>query len=156
MFRRRRSSQPPLSKAAVHEYTAPTLLGFHPPGHLYEFRADDGEYIFLHDFWCTDVSFRPRTCQLVLTFLFDSVEQGDGKGPVRDDVTIVMTFEDAHILSWKDEGDGPGGLPDDVSPGVRGQVDSLDVVNGVVRLWLLNVIVDFTSSRVTYDLHRRH
>ncbi len=34
-----------------------------------------------------------------------------------------------------------------MSPGVRGQVEDLNVVNGGVRLWLLNVMVVFTSSR---------
>jgi hypothetical protein len=157
MFRRRRSSQPhPLSEAAVREYTAPALVGFNPPGHLYEFRAGSGEYISLHDFWCTDIAFRPRTCQLALSFQYDDDEQGDGTGPASEDLIVVMTFEDAEILSWEDEGDGPGGLPDEVSPGVRGQVEDLKVVNGVVRLGLLNVMVVFTASRVTYDLHRKH
>jgi hypothetical protein len=153
MFRRRRKGAADQGFDSVASFPAPELVGIADGDNLYEFDTPDGEHIFLHDFRCTDISFRPRQCELVITFEFPGDDEPGSIDPTADDRTLVMTFEHTRVLHWEDEGDGPKPLPSDWPWGVRGQVNSMDLwPDGVISLNLMNVGISFTATRATYEI----
>ena len=152
MFRRRRKEAADQDLDSVASFPKPELVGIADDDDLYEFFTPAGERIYLHDFRCTDISFRPRECELVITFESPGDDEPGSVEPSEDDLTVVITFEQARLLHWEDEGDGPRPLPAEWPWGVRGQVNGMGLnSDGTVGLDLMNVGLVFSTTRATYE-----
>ena len=68
MFRRRARKAIP-AVDAIEWMPGPELVGVAEGDSLDEFHSPSGEqFLTLHEFRCTDISFRPRQCELVISF----------------------------------------------------------------------------------------
>jgi hypothetical protein len=140
-----------------YDRPAPVFVGFRDGqtpwvGALYEFWTASGQYVYLHEMTCVDMSYQPLSRRLVLTF---ECVASDLMPPS----VVVLSFDDAEIYQWETDFSGTEWTASE--PRVRGQVSGLDCWGdppdsgnlGVsFHLGLFDVTVSLFASTVTCEM----